>query len=136
MKKNNTEEKLEIHFTKDLKDKERATFETGIKLGALYHILCGIPINTNENVIKSIENGIEQAISCQPYVKSVKINLRRENLKGIKENEYDYDEISGKTIEADLVVQFKNIEVKAKIKWINELEYPLMYISELKVLEK
>lgn len=136
MKKNNTEEKIKIHFAKDLTDKERATFETGIKLGALYHILCGIPINANENVIKSIENGIEQAISCQPYVKSVKINLRRENLKGIKENEFDYDEISGKTIEADLVVQFRKVEVKAKIEWIKELEYPLMYISELKVLEK
>lgn len=134
MKKNNTEEKIKIHFVKDLTDKERATFETGIKLGALYHILCGIPINTNENVIKSIEIGIEQAISCQPYVKSVKINLRRENLKGKKENEFDYDEISGKTIEADLVVQFKKVEVKAKIKWIEDFEYPLMYIAELNEL--
>ena len=134
MKKNNTEEKIKIHFAKDLTDKERATFETGIKLGALYHILCGIPINTNENVIKSIEIGIEQAISCQPYVKSVKINLRRENLKGKKEDEFDYDEISGKTIEADLVVQFKKVEVKAKIKWIEDFEYPLMYIAELNEL--
>ncbi|MCK4238593.1 MAG: hypothetical protein KAX33_05680 [Candidatus Lokiarchaeota archaeon] len=134
MKKNNTEEKIKIHFAKDLTDKERATFETGIKLGALYHILCGIPINTNENVIKSIEIGIEQAISCQPYVKSVKINLRRENLKGKKENEFDYGEISGKTIEADLVVQFKKVEVKAKIKWIEDFEYPLMYIAELNEL--
>ncbi len=134
MKKNNTEEKIKIHFAKDLTDKERATFETGIKLGALYHILCGIPINTNENVIKSIEVGIEQAISCQPYVKSVKINLRRENLKGKKEDEFDYDEISGKTIEADLVVQFKKVEVKAKIKWIEDFEYPLMYIAELNEL--
>ncbi|MBA7707766.1 hypothetical protein ES703_116646 [subsurface metagenome] len=57
-------------------------------------------------------------------------------MKGIKENEFDYDEISGKTIEADLVVQFKKVEVKAKIEWIKELEYPLMSISELKVLEK
>lgn len=134
MKNNNTEEKIKIHFAKDLTDKERATFETGIKLGALYHILCGIPINTNENVIKSIEVGIEQAISCQPYVKSVKINLRRENLKGKKEDEFDYDEISGKTIEADLVVQFKKVEVKAKIKWIEDFEYPLMYIAELNEL--
>lgn len=134
MKKNNTKEKIKIHFAKDLTDKERATFETGIKLGALYHILCGIPINTNENVIKSIEIGIEQAISCQPYVKSVKINLRRENLKGKKENEFDYGEISGKTIEADLVVQFKKVEVKAKIKWIEDFEYPLMYIAELNEL--
>jgi len=134
LKKNNTEEKIKIHFAKDLTDKERATFETGIKLGALYHILCGIPINTNENVINSIEIGIEQAISCQPYVKSVKINLRRENLKGKKENEFDYDEISGKTIEADLVVQFKKVEVKAKIKWIEDFEYPLMYIAELNEL--
>lgn len=135
MNKNNSiEEQIKIYFAKNISDRERATFETGIKLGALYHILCGIPVSTDEKVIKSIEQGIEQAISCQPYVDSVNIKLRRENLKGKKENEFDYGEISGKTIEADLVVQFKKVEVKAKIKWIEDFEYPLMYIAELNEL--
>ena len=58
-----------IYFSPNLSLRERASFETGIKLGALYHILCGIPISSDEKIIKSIEKGIEAAISCQPYVK-------------------------------------------------------------------
>ena len=69
MSKNNAN----IYFSPDLSKRERACFETGIKLGALYHILCGIPISSDKNIISSIEKGIESAISCQPYVKSVKI---------------------------------------------------------------
>ena len=45
-----------IYFSSDLSERERACFETGIKLGALYHILSGIPISSNENVIKSENN--------------------------------------------------------------------------------
>ena len=133
-KNNNTEEQIKIYFAKNISDRERATFETGIKLGALYHILCGIPVSKDEKVIKSIERGIEQAISCQPYVDSVNIKLRREFLQGVKKNEFDYDEINGKIIEVDLVVRFKDIEVKGKIKWIEDINFPLMYISELNEL--
>jgi len=63
------------YFSSDINDRERACFEIGIKLGALYHILCGIPISSDPQVIESIEQGIEASISCQPYVKSVKINI-------------------------------------------------------------
>ena len=73
---------FKIYFSPDLSDRERACFETGIKLGALYHILIGIPISSNESVIKSIEKGIEAAISCQPYVKSIKINLDKDKIVG------------------------------------------------------
>ncbi|MHA2260707.1 MAG: dihydroneopterin aldolase family protein, partial [Promethearchaeota archaeon] len=33
-----------VYFSPDLNNRERACFETGIKLGALYHIISGIPI--------------------------------------------------------------------------------------------
>jgi len=54
MSKNNEK----IYFSPDLTDRERACFESGIKLGALYHILCGIPISIDENILKNIEKGI------------------------------------------------------------------------------
>jgi hypothetical protein len=59
------------YFSINLSKRERACFESGIKLGALYHILCGMPISSNIDTIKSIEKGIESSISCQPYVKNV-----------------------------------------------------------------
>ena len=120
-----------IYFSPDLSERERACFETGIKLGALYHILCGIPIQSNENIINSIEQGIESAISCQPYVKSVKIHLDRDKILGKKESEFDYDEITGKIIQAELNLEYESVNVVAKVEWVNQLEYPLMYIEKI-----
>lgn len=120
-----------IYFSSDLSERERACFETGIKLGALYHILSGIPIRKDEKTIKSIENGIESAISCQPYVKSVKIILDREKISGSKESEFDYDEISGKIIQAQVNIEYKSIFIVAKVKWVEDLDYPLMFIEKI-----
>ena len=82
-----------IYFSSELSKRERACFETGIKLGALYHILCGIPINSDKKTVESIEKGIETAISCQPFVKNIKIQLDKDKIKGEKSNQFDYDEI-------------------------------------------
>jgi hypothetical protein len=120
------------YFTSDVNDRERACFEIGIKLGALYHILCGIPISSNPEIIEAIEKGIEASISCQPYVKSVKILINREKIQGTKSTEIDYDELSGSLIAATVVLKFKSIEITAKVKWIEELEYPLMFIEQIK----
>ncbi len=121
-----------IYFSTDITERERACFETGIKLGALYHILCGIPISNNEKVITDIEKGIESAISCQPYVESVKIMINREKIVGDKSTPFNYDEITGKIIQAQLIIQYNSIKVSAKIEWVEDLQYPLMYIKDIK----
>lgn len=120
-----------IYFSPELSNRERACFETGIKLGALYHILCGIPISSNERVITSIERGIEAAISCQPYVKSIKLNLDRDKIEGDKLTQFDYDEVSGKIIRAEIVLEYESIEILAKIDWVEDLQYPLMFIEKI-----
>lgn len=119
------------YFSSDISDRERACFEVGIKLGALYHILCGLPISSNREVVESIEKGIEASISCQPYVKSVKINLDRDRIKGNKETEFDYDEISGNLISALVILEFRNVQITAKVEWVEELKYPLMFIEKI-----
>jgi hypothetical protein len=120
-----------VYFSSNISLRERASFEIGIKLGALYHILCGVPISSNTNVIDSIENGIEAAISCQPYVKSVKINIDREKIKGDKSTEFEYDEITGKVINATVVLEYKSVEITAKVEWVEDLRYPLMFIEKI-----
>jgi hypothetical protein len=124
--------KENVYFSPDINDRERACFEVGIKLGALYHILCGIPISSNPRVIESIEKGIEASISCQPYVKSVKININRDKIQGTKATEFDYDELSGTMITASVVLEFNSVKITAKVEWIEELNYPLMYIEEIR----
>ena len=124
-------EKEKAYFPSDLSDGERASFEIGIKLGALYHILSGMPISSNSSVIDSIEKGIEASISCQPYVKSVKVNINREEIQGDKSSEFEYDEITGQHIRAKIVLEFKSVEIIAKIEWVEELKYPLMFIEKI-----
>ncbi len=121
-----------IYFSPDITNRERACFESGIKLGALYHILCGIPISSNKNIIESIEKGIEASISCQPFVKSVKINLDQEKIRGTKKTAFDYDEISGKIIQAEVIIEYNSIIINAKIKWVEDLQFPLMCIEEIR----
>ena len=128
MSKNNEN----IYFSPDLTDRERACFESGIKIGALYHILCGIPISNDENILKNIEKGIESSISCQPFVKSVKINLDRGKILGNKSNQFDYDEITGKIIRAELIIEYESVEILAKVEWIENMQFPLMFIEKIK----
>lgn len=128
MSKNNEN----IYFSPDITDRERACFESGIKIGALYHILCGIPISNDENILKNIEKGIESSISCQPFVKSVKINLDRGKILGNKSNQFDYDEITGKIIRAELIIEYESVEILAKVEWIENMQFPLMFIEKIK----
>ena len=114
----------EDFFYSGLSKKERACFEVGIKLGSLYHILCGIPISSNIDVINSIERGIEASISCQPFVKKVRIDLDKSKIYGNKSTEFAYDEITGKIINAEVELEYKSIKVLAKIKWVENLDYP------------
>ena len=124
-----------IHFSPDLTNRERACFETGIKLGALYHIMSGIPVSADDKIIGSIEKGIEAAISCQPYVESVRIILDKDKIFGNKNTPFNYDEITGKIIRAELILKYEDIEVLAKVDWIEELQYPLMFIEKISKIE-
>ena len=120
-----------IYFSSDLSIRERATFEVGIKLGALYHLLSGVPISSERKVIELIEKGFEASISCQPFVKSVKLNILKDKIEGNKSTEFDYDEISGDKIKAEVVIEYKSVKVVARIEWIENLEYPLMFIEKI-----
>lgn len=119
------------YFPKNLSERERACFEVGIKLGALYHILCGLPISSNVDIIESIEKGIEASISCQPYVKNIKIHLNKDKIIGDKKTEFAYDDISGEIINAEIDLEYESVKIKAAIKWIEDLRYPLMYIEKI-----
>ncbi len=124
-----------IYFSPDLTNRERACFETGIKLGALYHIMSGIPVSSDDKIINSIEKGIEAAISCQPFVESVMIILDKEKIVANKNTPFNYDEITGKIIRAELILRYEDIEVLAKVDWIEELQYPLMFIEKISKFE-
>jgi hypothetical protein len=118
-------------FPIDFSPKERAIFEVGIKLGALYHIAMGIPISKNPETIESIETALENSIKSQPYVTEVEVIINQDKVLGTKSHQFDYSEINSTILEAEIHLEYKNLRVTGVLEWNEELEYPLMYIKEI-----
>ena len=55
----------------EINNRDRAVFEAGIKLGALYHQFVGTPINTD--MLDGLARMIEESIGVQPFVRSISV---------------------------------------------------------------
>lgn len=121
------EKKAEDYFA-DVAPEVRAAFELGIKFGTLFHTSIGRPVRNDPNTISAMEKGIESSIACQPYVQSVSVKIVGDPNTS---KEFEYGEITGKNLFAEIIVSYKNIRIHGTLKWIPELNYPLMFISNL-----
>ncbi|MBD3229678.1 MAG: dihydroneopterin aldolase [Candidatus Lokiarchaeota archaeon] len=118
------------YFAKEVNDRDRAIFEAGISLGALFHQFTGIPIKNDKEFLDNIEKTIKQSIQLQPFIKSVDIRIKKNDLKKGK-NTYDYSTLSGNNLHVILIAEYGEIKVRACIKYIEKLDYPLMYIDKI-----
>lgn len=121
------EEKADSHFS--CSDSERAAFEAGIKLGTIYHQFVGVPLS-KENV-ETLEKAIEAGSLVQPFVEDVRVRIDRSKLRS-KHGRYDYVSLTGEMLDVELVVKYRNVRVKAAMRLIKDMNYPLMYIEELR----
>lgn len=127
----NQEEKIDAMFPESITVRERAAFELGIKLGTVFHISMGIPISKGRDVIQSLERGLEKSILCQPYVTEVQVRINEFNVKGRKKGEFDYSTINPECLSAQIKIRYKGIMMEGKLEWSEELQYPIMYISDI-----
>lgn len=125
------ENKVDSLFSKDVSDRERAAFELGIKMGALFHMSMGIPISKNKQTLDSLERALENSILCQPYVSNVSVKLTSSKVHGDKTHQFDYSSINPENLGADITVKYKNTIIKGKIEWNDKLHYPLMRVIEI-----
>ncbi len=109
-------------------DSERAAFEAGIKLGSIYHQFVGTPVSQGN--VDVLERSIEEGVSIQPFVENVSVKINREKLKN-KRDEYDYDSMTGDMFNVELKIKYNESSAIAKLEFIKELNYPLMYITSL-----
>lgn len=108
--------------------RERAAFEAGIKLGTIYHQFVGTPISSSN--VDSLERAIEDGVRVQPFVEDVSVKIDRKSLRK-KLNEYDYQTLSGQMLEVCVTIKIDEVRVVAEMKYIEELNYPLMFIKEI-----
>ncbi|MDI9610115.1 MAG: dihydroneopterin aldolase family protein [Archaeoglobales archaeon] len=104
------------------KIKKIASFEAGIKLGALFHQFIGAPVS--EKNAEILEKAMESCVKLQPYVIDAEIRIDREKLKYV--SALGYTSLAPEMIKARVVVEFEGERAEAVLEWDEKLRYPLM----------
>ncbi len=104
-------------------DRERAIFEAGIKLGAIFHQYTGIPVNKDN--VNTVKKAIEDSTRIQPFVENIDVNINIDNISS-----FNYISLNCKMLDVKLTIKYNGQEVNARMRYINELNYPLMYLEE------
>jgi hypothetical protein len=110
-------------YFKNLSDRERAVFEGGITLGALFHQFVGTPISLKNKEI--LEKSIEEAMKNQPCVEDIKVEI----VGDLKEDKYV--SLDGNMLNVKLKIKVNDTIASLRLRYIKELDYPLMYVEEI-----
>ncbi|MBA2862420.1 dihydroneopterin aldolase family protein [Methanococcus maripaludis] len=118
-------EKSEIFdsYFKNLSDRERAVFEGGISLGALFHQFVGTPVS--EKTKKSLELAMSESLKNQPFIEDVSVSIVGEIEDG------KYVSLTGEMLDVLLSVKTKENNAILRLQYIKELDYPLMYVEKI-----
>jgi hypothetical protein len=104
-------------------DREKAVFEAGIKLGALYHQWVGTPISRASAA--SVESAIEKAVILQPFVEEITVKLDRRRMT---ENRFGYSELTGLMFDVEIITRVGFSYCRARL--VPEKGYPFMSVVE------
>ncbi|AEH06827.1 dihydroneopterin aldolase family protein [Methanothermococcus okinawensis] len=110
-------------YFKNLSDRERAVFEGGITLGALFHQFVGAPVSLKNKEL--LEKSIEESMKNQPCVEDIKVEI----VGDLKEDKYV--SLDGNMLNVKLKIKVNNTIALLRLKYIKELNYPLMYVEEI-----
>ncbi len=108
--------------------KERAIFESGIKLATIYHQFVGTPVNPTS--VEPLELAIEESILAQPYVSDVEVYIDRTRFS-MGGDEYNYLSLTGDMIDAKVTIRIDDVIVVSEMRYDEELKYPLMFVSRI-----
>lgn len=116
-------------YFSNITSRERAIFEGAISMGALFHQFIGTPVNSKTK--KSLENAIEDSLKLQPAIEDVEVTI---NFKKLEESlsEFDYTSLNGDMLDIKIHTKVDNAEAIIRMEFIEELNYPLMYVENIK----
>lgn len=119
---------IDEKYFNNISHRERAIFEGAITMGALFHQFDGTPVNLQS--VESLENAMGGAMELQPCIDKVEVTINREMLKDI-ENEFQYTSLNGNMLDVRVYSIFEDKKAVIRMKFIEELNYPLMYVEQL-----
>ena len=112
-----------------INNRDRAVFEAGIKLGALYHQFVGTPINAD--TIDDLSRAIEESVALQPYVRSISVLIDRDMVEKKQNPKFGYCELEGRMLHVSLQVLYKNTIAAVELAYDEEMDYPMMSIKKI-----
>jgi hypothetical protein len=115
-------------YFSNISKRERAIFEGAITMGALFHQFIGTPVNTKS--VEILEKSIKDAMELQPCITEVEVKIDRKTLENF-ENEYEYISLTGEMLDVKVVSDYSDIKAVIRLKFIEELNYPLIYIEDV-----
>lgn len=118
-------------YFSNITSRERAIFEGAITMGALFHQFVGTPVNKDSK--ESLENAIKESLELQPAIEKVdaKIDLNRLN---DSLSDFEYTSLSGDMLDIRIHTRVDNVKAIIRIEFIEELNYPLMYVEDIEEL--
>ena len=119
---------VEEKYFKNISNRERALFEGAITMGALFHQFIGTPVNLDS--VSDLERSIKTAMELQPCIERVEVEINRKILEESK-SEFNYVSLSGDMIKVEVISIFKGKKAVLIMEYIDELNYPLMYVKEI-----
>ncbi|MBQ2654415.1 MAG: dihydroneopterin aldolase family protein [Methanobrevibacter sp.] len=119
---------VDKEYFSNITTRERAIFEGAISMGALFHQFVGTPVNKNTK--NSLETSMEESLKLQPAIEDVKVNIRFDKLEESM-TEFEYTSLTGDMLDVKIFTKVDNVNATIRIEFIEELNYPLMYVEEI-----
>lgn len=116
-------------FFSNITSRERAIFEGAISMGALFHQFVGTPVNNQTK--KSLEDAMRNSLNLQPAIEDVEVNIDFARLEDAM-SEFDYTSLTGDMLDVKIHTKVDDVKAVIRIKFIEELNYPLMYVEDIK----
>ena len=107
-------------------DREQAIFEAGIKLGGVFHQFIGTPVAAR--TARGLARTIERAVALQPFVRKVRVEVRPELGPPTGTGRYGYRYLAAEMLRVEVEVSVGGSRVTARLRFREELRYPLMEI--------
>ena len=119
---------VDKQYFSNITTRERAIFEGAISMGALFHQFVGTPVNKNTK--NSLETSMEESLKLQPAIEDVKVNIRFDKLEESM-TEFEYTSLTGDMLDVKIFTKVDNVNATIRIEFIEELNYPLMYVEDI-----
>ena len=77
------------------------------------------------------EKAMEESLSLQPAIEKVEVEIRFDKLEQSM-TEFDYTSLTGDMLDVKIHTKVDDVLAIIRIEFIEELNYPLMYVEDIK----